>query len=154
MQLVALRRIPQHCHFRISVRRLPQLVQRAQMAGERGSDASLRDRRGIRGCVNTWQARNVRTERAVLFAFDYDWKILGHHAAPALRLVPVQAGVLQDAPLKPFAYILLGVDRNGDHFLRAWMDELPVTAFASALFDETGRLELPDQFGPCHCLRF
>jgi hypothetical protein len=122
------------------------------MAGERDPDASLRDRRGICGCVNTRQARNVRAERAVLFAFDYDWKVLRHDAAPALRLVSVQAGVLQDAPLKPFAHILLGVNRNGDHFLRARMDELPVTAFASALFDKTGRLELPDQFGPGHSL--
>ena len=71
-----------------------------------------------------------------------------------LRLVPVQAGVLQDAALKPFAHILLGVNRNGDHFLRLWMDELPVTAFASAFLDKARGLEFPDQFGPCHRLLF
>jgi hypothetical protein len=32
------------------------------------------------------------------------------------------------------------------------MDKLPVAAFAFALLDKPGRLELPDQFSPCHCL--
>lgn len=67
-----------------------------------------------------------------------------------MRLALVQAGVLQDAPFKAFAHILLGVNRNRDDLLRARMDELPVATFAGALFDKTGRLELPDQFCPCH----
>jgi hypothetical protein len=82
------------------------------MVSKRGPDASRRDRGGIGSCINPRQARNVGAERAVLFAFDYDWKILRHDDAPALLLVLAQSGVFQNAPLKTFAHIPLGLERR------------------------------------------
>ena len=148
MQLIALWRVAEHGDFRCSVRRLSQFVQRPQVICERGANASFRNGRSICSRVHARQTRDICAEGAVVFALDYDWKVLRHD----LLLIGIQPCVFEDPTLKPFADFLLRVDHHGNDLLSGGVDELPMAALAGPPFDETGGLELADQFRPRHGL--